>query len=88
MAESNINIEAYLRRLAREEAERVFAERSAPAEPDWLTVEEAASLTRYSKWAIYEAIKHQEIPAKRLGLRGIRVRRRDALAWMEKRAAA
>lgn len=58
MAESErFDLNDYIRRLAREEAERVFAERGASADDEWLDVPAAAKLAHTGEWHIRQFIK-------------------------------
>ena len=49
-----------------------------------LTIKEAASLLKTSKFTIYRLMRHGEFPCIRMGRRFTRIRKRDLDAFLQK----
>ena len=82
-------LDDYIRRLAREEAERVFTElqqedlKTNSNDDEGLKVKEVAKILALSEWQIYELIRRGELLSYQIGKRGIRVRRGSVRAFQQ-----
>lgn len=57
------------------------------ASDPWLTVREAAALSRTSTWSVYQAVKRSRLRAARVnGRRDLRIRASWVHAWLESAA--
>ncbi|MDQ3802951.1 MAG: hypothetical protein M3416_03745 [Acidobacteriota bacterium] len=57
MSDAQINLEEYFRRLAREEALKVYSENADAARGEWVSVRQAAELTSLSPAHVRKYIK-------------------------------
>ncbi len=53
-----------------------------PAEPEVLTVLEAAQLLRVGKNVVYELVSQNKIPHQRIGRKQIRFSRQALMSWL------
>jgi excisionase family DNA binding protein len=81
-----IDFENYVRRLAREEAEKLWDEKAIAFADEWMTVQETAGNFGVSTWTVYEAIKRGQLAAYRPYPRVISIRRSDAERWLRRHA--
>jgi excisionase family DNA binding protein len=51
------SLEELIRRIAREEAEKLLTERQTETGDEWLTVEQAAKLTSLGEWHIRQLVR-------------------------------
>lgn len=78
-------LEAMLARAAEAGARRALEERPANEPSEWLDANGVAELLHVKPRSVQKYIKRSGLPAHRVGLRLLRYKRDEVMAWLETR---